>query len=140
MAQSFRKQSITDPLNNGKVRYYSSMNDGSSSAKTNDEKELYLIKTAPDGSPKFSVLSLEEPENANAEGLKASMDDAFRKANLEIDRSEHEIGLCSDGASVNISLYNLLKAELCEHYLQMWCPSHHLKLAVGDVFKDSQRP
>ena len=138
MAQSFRKQSITDPLNNGKVRYYSTMNDGSSSAKTQDEKELYLIKTAPDGSPKFSILSLEEPENANAVGLKAAMDDSFTKAKMEIDRSEHEIGLCSDGASVNISLYNLLKAELGEHYLQMWCPSHRLELAVGDAFEDSQ--
>ena len=45
-------------------------------------------------------MSLEEPEDANAEGLKVSMEHA-----------EHEIGLGSDDAIVNMALYNLLKAE-----------------------------
>ena len=59
------------------------MNDGSSSAKMQDKKELYLIKIVPDGSPKVSILSLEEPINANAVGLKAAMDRSFTKAKLE---------------------------------------------------------
>ena len=44
------------------------MNDGSGSAKTMDEKELFLMKTAAEGYPKYTVMSLEEPENAHAEG------------------------------------------------------------------------
>ena len=66
-ASALGEQEVTEPLNNGKIRYYSVMNDGSSSAKTLNEKELFLIKTASDGIPKFSMMSLEEPEDANAE-------------------------------------------------------------------------
>ena len=44
---------ITEPINNNQVNYYSIMNDGSSSAKTMDKKELFLIKTAAAGVPKF---------------------------------------------------------------------------------------
>ena len=35
-----------------------------------DEKELSIIKTAYKGEVKFSIMSLEVPEEANAEGLK----------------------------------------------------------------------
>lgn len=41
--------SITEPINSGAIRYYSIMNDGSSSSKTMDEKELFIIKTAKSG-------------------------------------------------------------------------------------------
>ena len=50
------------------------MNDGSSSTKTMDEKELFLIKTAPSGIPKFSIMSLEEVEDADAEGPKVAFE------------------------------------------------------------------
>ena len=66
------------------------MNDGSSSAKTMDEKELFLMKTAAEGHPKYSVMSLEEPENAHAEGLKRAMENSFEKLNL-IPPSEKQI-------------------------------------------------
>ena len=89
-----------------KICYYSIMNDGSSSAKTLDEKELFLIKTTSEGIPKFSIMLLEEPEDANAEGLKVSMEHYFKKLELPITCAEHEIGLGSDGASVNRSLEN----------------------------------
>lgn len=49
LSKSSRIKNITEPINAGKIRYYSLMNDGSSSAKTSDEKELYLIKTAQSG-------------------------------------------------------------------------------------------
>ena len=49
LSKSSRIKTVTEPINNGKVRYYSIMNDGSSSTKTLDEKELFLLKTAPDG-------------------------------------------------------------------------------------------
>ena len=49
LAKSIRIKSITEPLNSGTIRYYSVMNDGSSSSKTMDEKELFLMKTARTG-------------------------------------------------------------------------------------------
>ena len=79
LARSVRSQSITEPLNNGKIRYYSIINDGSSSAKTMDEKELFLIKTASERITKFSVMSIEEPEDANAEGFKVLVEHYFKK-------------------------------------------------------------
>ena len=137
LARSIRSQWITEPLHNGKIRYYSIMNDDSSLAKTLDEKELFLIKIASEGIPKFSIMLLEEPEDANAEGLKVSMEHYLKKLELSITRAEHEIGLGSDGASVNMAQYNLLIAEFGDHYLQVWCPSHWLELAIADAFKHS---
>ena len=49
LAKSIRIKSITEPLNSSTIRYYSVMNDGSSSSKTMDEKELFLMKTARSG-------------------------------------------------------------------------------------------
>ena len=49
LSKSSRIKSITEPINRGKLRYYSVMNDGSSSTKTLDEKELFLMKSVPDG-------------------------------------------------------------------------------------------
>ena len=56
LAKSSRIQLITEPLNSGAVRYYSVMNDGSSSAKTLEEKELFLMKTASSGTFNFFCL------------------------------------------------------------------------------------
>ena len=41
-----------------------------------DEKELFLMKTDSTGVPKFSVISLEEVENAHTEGLKLAMENS----------------------------------------------------------------
>ena len=59
-----------------------------------DEKELFLIKTASERIPKFSIMSLEEPEDANAERLIASIELSFEKLELSVTRTEREIGLC----------------------------------------------
>ena len=46
ISKSIKIKNITEPLNNEECHYYSIMNDGSSSAKTMDDKELFLFKTA----------------------------------------------------------------------------------------------
>lgn len=51
--KSSRIKSITKPLNTGAIRYYSVMNDGSSSTKTMDEKELFLMKSAQLGKKNY---------------------------------------------------------------------------------------
>ena len=53
-------QKITNPLNEDELMYYSVLFDGSSNAKTNNKKELFLIKTCEKGKPTFNVMSLEE--------------------------------------------------------------------------------
>ena len=74
ISKSMKVKNITEPLNNAETNYYSVINDGSSSGKTLDEKELVLIKTAPSGIPKFSIMSLEEVEDADAEGPKVALE------------------------------------------------------------------
>ena len=67
LSKSIVKNNITNLLHDGTTQYYSVHNDGSSSTKTMDEIELFIIKTAHKGEIKFSIMSLEEPEEPNAE-------------------------------------------------------------------------
>ena len=106
------------------------MNDGSSSAKTMDERELFLVITAETGIPAYAVLSLAEVEDANAEGLSKSLKSSFTKVGMTIDHKHHEVGMCSDGAPVNVKLHCLIKDEIGEHY-----PAHTTELSMHDAFK-----
>lgn len=76
------------------------MNDGSSSAKTMEEKELFVMKSAPEGLPKFTVMSLEEPNEADAAGMKKRWKNHFETFNLVHLRKHKEVGMGTDGASV----------------------------------------
>lgn len=91
LSRSIVLNNITKPLNDGTIRYYSVHNDGSSSAKTMDEKELFIIKTAHEGVVKFNVMSMEEPDEASAEGLKAALENSIMKLGLLINRREREV-------------------------------------------------
>ena len=72
LSKSIVAENITDPLNSELRIYFSLLFDGSSSAKTMDEKELYVVKTYDNGKARFDVLALEQPDDANANGLKDS--------------------------------------------------------------------
>ena len=111
LSKSMITENIMEPLNSGERRYFSLLSDGSSIAKTMDEKELYVIKTCDKGKPRFDVLALEQPDDAGAKGLKESLDNAVKKANLSIDRKTHETGLGSDRTNTNKVLYKLEKGE-----------------------------
>lgn len=134
---SQRMTNITEPLNNDVLHYYSVLFDGASSAKCVDEKELFVIKTCVEGQPTFNVMSLEEPEECNAQGIKDAMENSISKMNFNFERKDKEIGICSDGASVNRAVYNLLAEEFGDHYLLMLCPSHKFQLAINDAFGSS---
>ena len=138
LSRSIIKENITEPLNSGKRLYFSLLTDGSSSAKTMDEKEVYVIKTCDQGKPRFDVLALQQPDDADANGLKSSLDDAVEKAKLTIGRKAHEIGLGSDRTNTNKVLYRLEKEEIGEHLIQVLCLSHKLELAIHDAFKPSK--
>ena len=110
--------------------------DGSSSVKILDEKELYIIKLCVGGVPKYEVVSLEEPNEANAEGLKESFENSISKMEFNFECKDKEIGMCSNGTNVSISWHRLVKAEMGEHYLLVLCLAHKLELALADAFKD----
>ena len=91
LTKSIISSNITTPLSDGLVRYCSVHNNGSSSAKTTDEKELYIMKTAHKVVAKFHVMSLEEPDEANAEGLEAGLENSIMKLGLNINRKKREV-------------------------------------------------
>lgn len=96
-----------------------------------DEKEVYVIKTCNQGKPRFDVLALQQPEDADAKGLKSSLDCAIDKAKLTVDRKSREIGLGSDGTNTNKALYRLEKEEIGDHLILVLCVSHKLELAIS---------
>ncbi len=116
---------ITEPLNSNILHYYSVLFDGASSAK------------CVEGYPTFNVMSLEEPEECNAQGIKEAMENSLSKMNFNLERKDKEIGMCSDSAAVNRAIYNLLAEEFGDHYLLLLCPSHKFELAINDAFGSS---
>ena len=101
------------------------------------EKEVYVIKTCKDGKPHYDVLSLEQPEDANAAGLKLSLENAIKKAKFSFNCCEHEIGLGSDGTNTNKRLYELEKEDVGDHLCLILCLNHKLELAVHNAFQQS---
>ena len=117
--------------------YYSVLFDGSSNGKTNNEKELFLIKTCKKGKPTFNVMSLVEVKHSSAPSLKVTLEESIGKMSFTFDQKSKEVGMCSDGTKVNVAAYNLAKEDLGEHYLLILCPAHKLELAIKDTFKTS---
>ena len=120
------------------MNYYSILFDGASSAKCVDEKELFIMKTCVQGKPTFNVMSLEEPDECNADGINEAMKNSINKLNFNFERKSKEIGMCSDGAAVNRAVYNQLVDELGPQYLSMFCLSHKFELALNDAFQISK--
>ena len=56
-----------------------------------DEKELFIMKTAHKVEVKFCTVSLEEPDEANAEGLKAALETSIMKLSVNIERKNREV-------------------------------------------------
>ena len=137
LSKSIVEENIAIPLNERKRLYFSMLFDGSSNAKTMDEKEVYVIKTCEDGKPRYDVLSLEQPEDANAARLKFSLEDANEKAKFSFNRCERETGLGSDGTNTNKRLYELEKEDVGDHLCLILCLNHKLELAVHKAFQQS---
>ena len=84
-------QKITSPLNEDELMCYSVLFDGSSNAKTNNKKELFLIKTCGKGKPTFSGMSLEEVKDSSAPGLKATLEESIAKMSFTFDQKSKEV-------------------------------------------------
>ena len=135
LARTELNKNVTEPLNNCTRFYYSLLSDGSSNAKTMDEKELVLIKSCNDGTPKFNVLGLQVVEEGNHTGIADAIQGAVDKASFEFERRDREIGLCTDGAAVNTAAARVIREELAiDNYLHTLCPAHKVELAIQDAF------
>ena len=59
----------------------------------------------------FSVMNLEEVKDADAEGLKVALQMSLEKLSLTKERKLQEIGMCTDGAPVNVRMHELVKED-----------------------------
>ena len=132
-SQSLMFKKVTEPINGSEIWYYSVLNNGSRSAKTMDKNELFLVKSAPIGVPNF-VLSVEEVVKADHEGLKADLEHSMEKVGITVNRSDKEIGMCSDGAWVNIVMHQVIKEQIGDLYMLVLCPNYKIELAIHDAF------
>ena len=57
-------------------------------------------------------MSLEEVEDADTEGLKVALEKSLEKLSLTKERKLQEIGMCTDGAPVNVRMYELVKKRI----------------------------
>ena len=105
-----RKGKITNPLNEDELMYYFVLFDGSSNAKTNNEKEMFLIKTCEKGKPTFNVMSLEEVKDSSAPGLKVAHEESIGKTSFSFNWKSKEVGMCSDGTNTNIAAYSFVSS------------------------------
>ena len=69
-------------LNNKIIHNYGIINYGSSSSKTMEGHELFLIKSAETGVASYSVLNLEEVDDAYTKGLNKSLKSYFNRVNI----------------------------------------------------------
>lgn len=79
LSKSTVLENITKPLNTGERLHFSWLFDGSSSATTMDEKEVYIIKPCCNWMLQFNMLSLEEPDDAQAGGLNDALHNVLKK-------------------------------------------------------------
>ena len=56
-----------------------------------DEKEVFIIKPTHKGEVKFNAIPSEERNEANAEGVKAALENSIIKFGLNIERKEREV-------------------------------------------------
>ena len=76
-----------------------------------------------EGSPKFNVLLLQEPENTSAERLHVARKQAITNAKFMFPRQDRMVDVKFDGASAIKSPYVLEKSAVGNH-LFLWCLSH----------------
>ena len=97
--------------------------DGRSNAKTNDEKEPFLIKACVDGSPCFNVKSLECAEDENNENLVLSLQNAAKNMKFTFNTKSKEARICYGITSINKSAYNSIQQKI-------FGPAHKHELAI----------
>lgn len=132
--------------------FISILSDGSQARKTNDEKELVLVRTERNGIPVYFVVSLLEMGDlggTNANSIKAAIDGIFQQAGDDDDHAVNGmiplsdyrtkiVSATADGASVNMGVYSGVLSQMKrerEWLVTIHCVNHRLELALKDGVK-----
>ena len=115
--------------------------------KTNNEKELVLVRTVREGIPIYVVVSLLEMwerGGTDADSIKEAIDSVFddEDGNIPMDGQKYHDKLVSataDGANVNIGIYNGVLTQLQRErqwLISIHCVNHRLELAIKDAMSE----
>lgn len=130
------KESVAKDIVN--ARYYSVLSDGSTDSAVIEEELVYVLYLK-EGTPKVKYLSIERPENADADGIKQCITKAFERFGI-MDFSKKLLGLNLDGAAVNMGIHNGLGRQIKSQspWLEViHCFNHRLELAITKAFRDT---
>ena len=108
---------------------------GAMTAQSQSKRSLCSV--LDNGVPAVKYVSIENVENANAKGIKKSIEEAFQ--GLGVTSLENRlVGINISGASVNIGKCGIAKLlkELLPWLEVVHCFNHRLKLTLKDVFQD----
>ena len=128
------------------------LSDGSQARKTNDEKELVLLRIVKNGRPSYVVVSLlqmSEFGGTDSSSLKKGLDSVFQEedkdegktaGNVPIDDYYTKlVSATADGAHVNLGVYSgaltMMKNER-PWLLLFHCVNHRLELAIKNAVSD----
>ena len=82
VGKSIKDDLVKDLLS---AHYYAILTDGSTDSSILQQEALYVLFLSPSsGLPVLKFLSVESPEHAHADGLKACMEDSFHRITITI--------------------------------------------------------
>lgn len=120
-------------------KFYSILIDGATDSSVT-ENELVFVRLVNCGVPENHYLSIEDIQNANAQGILNWIEKSFERAEIA-DWKSNLVGFGSDGASVNLGskggVAALLKNEV-PHLISVHCIAHRLELAANNAIKSQK--
>ena len=87
------------------VHYYSILTDGSTDSSILKQEALYVLFLSPSSVPILKFLSVESPEYAHADGLKACIEDSFHHISITPLHTQLA-SLNIDGAAFNTGIHS----------------------------------
>lgn len=141
IGQAFENELVTALT---KSPYFSILTDGSTDASVTEKELIYILYLTETGEAACRFFKLSDVHDATAQGLRQTILDSYEEIMGEGEgQNEFQkklIGLCCDGASVNMGknrgLATLLKAD-SPWLVTMHCMNHRLELALKDAFSQS---
>ena len=133
IAHVIRTESDNDLKN---CNYFTCLNNGSTVSSITEQEVIYVLYLK-DGAPSVRYLSIETLNVANAPGIVASIEDAFKRVSCK-DFIDKLVGINVNGASVNLGRYKGMGTFLKERspWIQvMHCFNHLVELTLKDAFR-----
>ena len=103
------------------------------------ENEVLYVRHLENGQPINRLISLSKVKHAHADGIVSCIESSFEQFKLP-NWDDMLVGMCADGASVNLGQSGGVVAKLRErkpHLIDIHCMAHRLELALKEVQKQN---